>query len=110
MNKEEKKKYMKIWRQNNQEKIQKSHSRGNPKRIRFNGKQVTVDRNIRTDICSNCGKTVESGEIKRTNLHHIEYHDSDPLVNTIELCVSCHRKEHTKLKSEGGVRVFFWLA
>ena len=43
-----------------------------------------------------CGKRVGQG-IKRTHIHHIEYHDEDPFKSTVELCVSCHDKEGRRL-------------
>ena len=30
-------------------------------------------------------------------MHHIKYHDDDPLKDTVELCVSCHNKEGFRL-------------
>jgi len=66
----------------------------NLSKIRFKGKRVQLDHNPRTGICSKCGKTVESGEIKRTAMHHKEYDESNPLAHTVELCVSCHTRLH----------------
>jgi NAD-dependent SIR2 family protein deacetylase len=69
--------------------------------ILFKGKQKYVGFNPRKGICSNCGR--KSGEkyivedeeiIVKTGMHHFgEYHDDDPLKDTIELCQSCHMKE-----------------
>jgi hypothetical protein len=30
-------------------------------------------------------------------MHHMEYHPEDPLKDTIELCVGCHIRRHTKI-------------
>ena len=58
-------------------------------RIKFKDKRVYLKENPRKGICSQCGKTD-----CRTNIHHIKYHDNDPLKDTIELCVICHTKKH----------------
>jgi len=47
--------------------------------------------NPRTGVCSECGRTN-----CKTDIHHIQYHDYDPLRDTIELCVGCHNKTHPK--------------
>lgn len=60
------------------------------RRILFKNKRVAVDTNPRTGKCFNCGK------IGLTNLHHTTYHEEDPLKDTIELCVGCHRSLHKK--------------
>jgi len=51
----------------------------------------------RREVCSNCGMkkgdkyTVWGKEkIVKIHLHHIKYHDDDPLKDTIELCARCH--------------------
>jgi len=72
------------WALRNPEKIKAKNRR----RIRFGDKQIYLDKNPRTGICSKCGK------VGNTILHHKEYHPLDPLANTIELCRSCHMKKH----------------
>lgn len=47
----------------------------------------------RKGICSKCG-AVKGIDCKITHMHHLEYHPEDPLKDTIELCSSCHKKEH----------------
>lgn len=64
----------------------------NWRRLVFKKKTIYLKKNPRTGICSLCGKTG-----KRTHMHHLQYHDDNPLKDTIELCVSCHRKETIRL-------------
>jgi hypothetical protein len=64
-----------------------------PRMINYKGIRLNVGFNLRKGICSWCG-AVKGLNCKRTNLHHIEYHNDDPLKDTVELCVSCHMKEH----------------
>ncbi len=85
-NVEKTKQYKTKWEKNNPE-----HSLS---KIRFKGKRIQLDHNPRTGTCSNCGKTVESGEIKRTAMHHKKYDEANPLAHTVELCISCHTKFH----------------
>jgi hypothetical protein len=60
------------------------------KTMHFKDKRIRNLRDIpRIGQCQRCGKKIGEG-IKRTNLHHILYHDDDPLKDTIELCVRCH--------------------
>lgn len=69
-----------------------------PKRLNFTptNERIQLKSKPRIGICSRCEKSVERGEIKRTNLHHIQYNLNSPLAFTIELCPSCHMKEHWK--------------
>ena len=64
---------------------QKHH---NSRRMKWtpSGKQIYLKENPRIGICKNCG------EIRRTEIHHINYHEDDPLRDTMELCVPCHRR------------------
>jgi hypothetical protein len=76
----------------------------NRRKLVFKGKQMYVKENPRKGVCSKCGK--KSGEqylnyngklsAVITHIHHLEYHEEDVLKDTIELCNSCHRSEHTK--------------
>ena len=73
-------------------------------RITFQNKQIQLDFNPRTGKCSQCGS------VGRTDLHHIKYDPANPLANTIELCIPCHRKtrigmKYNKVKSGGGCTV-----
>ena len=66
----------------------RDHSLWNRRKLIYKGNQIYVKENPRKGICLYCGK-----KAKRTETHHFEYHDDDPLKDTIELCGSCHRKE-----------------
>ena len=79
----------------------------NPRKIQFKDKRIQLKENPRIGKCSHCSKKVgdeyinHKGElaiIKRMNMHHIEYHDDDPLKDTILLCNSCHTKESVRLR------------
>ena len=58
------------------------------------GRKVSFKRRVRTGYCSRCSNNIHDGSCKRTALHHIQYHDDDPLKDTIELCGACHLKRH----------------
>jgi hypothetical protein len=66
------------------------------KRLVFEGKQFHLKENPRKGVCESCG-AIKGIDCKNTNIHHIEYHEEDILKDTIELCNSCHRKEHWRL-------------
>lgn len=85
-----------------------SNPKLNPRRINFKGKIIYLKENPRTGKCAFCLKSRgdeyvnrfgEIAIIRKTDLHHLEYHDGDPLKDTVELCVSCHMKESRRLKS-----------
>jgi DNA-directed RNA polymerase subunit RPC12/RpoP len=76
----------------------------NERRMKFKDKVIHIEKNPRTGVCSLCGNKVGEG-IKRTGMHHIEYHDRNPLKDTVELCGSCHIKESMK---KYGVRSLRW--
>lgn len=69
----------------------------NRRKLKFKDKRISVKESPRKGVCSWCG-AVKGIDCKRTNIHHIEYHDDDPLRDTVELCVSCHTTEHKKIK------------
>ena len=57
------------------------------------GKLIRVKENPRKGVCQWCGKK------GFTNIHHFaEYHEDDPLKDTVELCASCHTKETRRLE------------
>lgn len=77
----------------------------NRRLIRFRNRQIKLDKNPRTGICSQCkrkdgdsyiNKRGKSCKIK-TTIHHLEYHEDDPLKDTIELCRQCHPEEDWRL-------------
>jgi hypothetical protein len=61
------------------------------KYIRFKNKQMLIGFNPRRGICSRCGY------VGQTTMHHIEYHENEPLKDTIELCRKCHPQEDWRL-------------
>ncbi len=91
-----------IWAEQNHEKVleyKKTYRKKNPHTVRFKNDIIWIKgRNPRVGKCSLCDRTTKSNEIKITHLHHIIYDVSNPLAHTIELCVSCHRKQHTKFR------------
>lgn len=64
--------------------------------ISYKGKNILVSKH-KKGICSKCG-AVKGVDCKRTSIHHIKYHDDDPLRDTIELCNKCHLAETINLK------------
>ncbi len=73
---------------------------GNPRRLSFtpNHKNLTFREPIRLGVCSRCFRSKERGEIKTTVLHHTSYDQKDPLANTLELCIPCHKHIHPSRK------------
>jgi len=68
----------------------------NKKRIRYKGKQIFVGINPRSGTCSECNyKGI-------TQMHHLKYDDENPLAHTIELCNSCHHKQHERVRDSKG--------
>lgn len=92
-------KYNDQWKIDNREKYLEQCKRVNRKKIRFKTTRPITSKNPRIGICSKCKRTVESGEIKVTNMHHIKYDESNPLAYTVELCVRCHRGVHKELRN-----------
>ncbi|HKG88802.1 MAG TPA: hypothetical protein VKA95_10780 [Nitrososphaeraceae archaeon] len=78
------------------------------RRLRFKDKRVSVKNDFRTYQCQICGNKKgdeyinSKGKISKTkkiDMHHIQYHEEDPLKDTIEVCRSCHSKiTHKKLQ------------
>lgn len=80
-----------------------------PKTITFRNKQVIISKTARIGKCSKCGKKIgdeyldtrkKIKKIKRTHIHHIEYHDDNILKDTIEICASCHGYETWKYRKK----------
>lgn len=85
----------------------RTHRKYGPRRITYQNCRVYLSQNFRTGQCNHCHKKIgdeyinsrgKLATIKKTDMHHIEYHDDDLLQDTIELCVSCHVKETRRLK------------
>jgi len=68
------------------------------KRLKYRGKSIVFDKDIRTGVCHFCKKSTKKKEITRTVLHHLKYNNSDPLAWTVEICLSCHYKVDEKNK------------
>ncbi len=68
------------------------------KRFRFKGKFISINEVVRTGYCSWCPKNIHDGTCKKTHIHHIKYHDEDPLKDTVEICISCHQKETWRIR------------
>jgi len=62
------------------------------KRIKFKDKRIFLETNPRIGVCSWCRKK------GRTNIHHLQYDENNPLAHTVEICPSCHIKEHLAKK------------
>ena len=58
--------------------------------INYRGRIIRFAHNVKTGICAACGST------DNTALHHIAYHDEDPLKDTLELCTKCRGNWHQK--------------
>lgn len=102
VNQEKIKKQTKQYRDTHQEEIKQYDK----KRIRFKGKQIRLDHNPKTGTCTKCHRSVNSGEIKLTNMHHEKYDESHPIAYTIELCVSCHMKREAQLREKRKIEVY----
>ena len=77
-----------LWNKNNPDRVKMNSLR----RINPRGKkEVVVKDNPRKGVCLWCGFK------GLTDIHHIKYHDDDPLRDTIELCRSCHMRETRRL-------------
>jgi hypothetical protein len=77
----------------------------NARRFRFLERNPYLKENPRKGVCQFCNKKVgdeyincfgKIAIINKPHIHHINYHDTDILKDTIELCVSCHIKETNK--------------
>jgi hypothetical protein len=75
----------------------------NKKKIRYKDKQILLSSDPRKHFCVRCGL------FGKTHLHHLKYHDDDPLKDTIELCPSCHGKNHGKKTQDLSRRfIIYW--
>lgn len=63
----------------------------NKRKIRFKNKRIRLKENPRKGTCSRCKK------VRKTEMHHEKYDESDPLANTEELCSSCHKLRYYEL-------------
>lgn len=66
----------------------------NDRRVKFKGRYVLIPKRTKIGICTDCGKSVQKGEISYTVSHHTQYDEKHPEKYTVELCSSCHRERH----------------
>lgn len=108
-----KKCYCREWRSRNPEKIKGYHEKWDkictPRILCWTptDKFLHLQVEPRKGVCQWCGKKIgdeyvdsrgKLAIVKLTNIHHIEYHEDDPLRDTVELCNSCHSKETRRLE------------
>jgi len=94
------------WQENNRDKTKNYHRKYELKHIEkrrtnqisFKGKQIRLNKNPRTNICSICKKRYPEELKRQTSMHHYKYDSKNIIANTIELCVSCHAKIHHKMR------------
>ena len=72
----------------------------NKRRIRFKDRRINFPFEVRSNVCSKCGKKYPEELTDRTHLHHEKYDEAHPLNHTIELCKSCHHKLHGRPKND----------
>jgi hypothetical protein len=71
------------------------------KRFSFKGVVLYSKKVVRKGICSWCNKVIDGINVRRTSLHHLEYHEDDPLKDTVEICNACHstlKKSHPEIE------------
>jgi len=62
--------------------------------ITYKDKQVYVEENPRNGVCNYCRRVRDNTYKKQFAIHHVQYHDDNPLKDTIESCPACHSREH----------------
>ena len=84
---------------NNKKKINRVYNiRYGPRRMYWapTGKTIYLPYDPRTGVCKWCGF------IGYTQMHHEQYHLSDPTKGMVELCASCHRRHHALIQHSIG--------
>ena len=66
------------------------------RRITFKGKRIYIKVNIRTNVCSVCGRTQNENLGLQMSVHHDVYNPENVLDFTREECVYCHGAEKGK--------------
>lgn len=61
----------------------------NPRRLTYKGKVVRLEKPPRIGVCNWC-RAVIPFDCERTQMHHEQYDDDNPLAHTIEICPLCH--------------------
>lgn len=73
--------------------LQKRQNGSRKSWVTFKGKKIQLDFEPRKGFCFKCGVKDD-----HTHLHHTAYLEKDPLSYIVELCSSCHKREHKKHK------------
>ncbi len=68
------------------------------RRLWFKDKRVKLKYTPKTGYCSLCSNNIFDKSCRRTSMHHLFYITIMPWFGTVEVCNSCHRKEHYKIK------------
>ena len=63
----------------------------NPRRLTYKGKVIRMKNARRIGVCNWC-RAVTPFDCAKTELHHEQYDDNNPLAHTIEICPRCHIK------------------
>ncbi len=66
--------------------------------ISYKGRVVTLDEDPKIAVCNYCRRVVPF-DCSKTHMHHIQYHDDNPLRDTIESCPTCHGIEQRIYRS-----------
>jgi len=75
------------------EKVPTDIARGvNKRKIEWFGRPIWLGWNPKKGTCSKCMRTIASGSIRNTNMHHLAYYRIFVWFATIEICPSCHIK------------------
>ena len=83
------------WAEDNPDKIKKIRE----ETIRFKGENMRLSTTPRIGVCSLCGRVRLEGE-RQFQIHHNLYIIDNPLESTTELCYSCHKKIHQKIRRD----------
>jgi len=88
---------VKLWRKNNPEIIKAQRKKSRVNRVLILGKGVCFKENPRTNVCSICGRRYPEELKRQTSIHHYKYDPENLLAHTVELCTSCHAKDHMRM-------------
>ncbi len=72
------------------------HKKYNPRRMKFKERIIMLKADPRNGVCNLC-RAVVPFDCGRTQMHHEEYDDTNPLAHTIEICSSWHIKKHPEI-------------
>jgi hypothetical protein len=85
----------KLYRLKHLEKMKAQGLKNGKRRIRYKTKTIYLSIVPKIGKCQNLFCIAK---YKLTQMHHKKYNDNDPLLDTIELCVSCHSKMRKRRK------------